>query len=877
MAPLTQDMIRYSLPYPIAKAWHRATVSTNDKDRIDRLIECNEVLLRTLGALLLPDYLRGEPSPKLEKAIRRLDCPGDGTWLRLVRSLIQYVGRRTDPPPFIGEIYSWYFAADGKPNDVAGLLDEVVRVRNLVRHSVATPVEQTERMKRLQTSLRDTLLTMDWLTGYRPFRIIDSAFARRSTSEGRRLYKGRIQFFVGLEENPPVPAQWDADLVDWSVYATNPEGTALLDLTPFLEFLSDPATMKKHLYLFQQAPEMSQIVRTHVDSEMRSEMTFDEEQIRFDAWLGKRSKIPFHHALDKTAGGVFCAVQAVADRPVELESRFEVLGELGRGGMATVYRVRDKATSEQAALKVLSRHLSQDDACRERFAREAASMMNVVHPRIVPALEVGTLTSGQPFIRMPVMRGNLQQQIGRGRRCEESTVRRWAEDALAALERVHAAGIVHRDIKPSNFLLGEDGSAMLTDFGIALLPDDPRLTQTQEHMGTVPYMAPEQSRERTVTTQADIYALATVLHELVTGELPRDRPGFRVPGELGELIRRMARRDPAKRITATEALTLLRTVGSLTPRPRPTNPSGRITPPSVTLRSDLAVPSDVVTLVDVVTPADVITPSDAVTPRFTTMITPYPTPADAATEQRYASAARNQKIAAGLLLATLFLMNYVETGIETWLRSKYGLGVETEWQLSHAVQAIENGLSFASHDRLPAFTYIGYSIVYFFVFPILAVGVAALFALRRNPRALLVLATAATVDYLLSLPFFLFFPVPERWTSPESGAILLSDLWTSELIQAFRPFSGLNNCFPSFHVSITIVVMLCIYRARAPFRTLAIPLAIAVVLSTFALGIHWLPDIVAGAALGLISVRVAERLLNRLAKNELPLLGWLPA
>jgi len=112
MGSLTEDTIRYTLPYPIAKAWHRAAVSTNDKDRIDRLIECNEILLRTLGALLLPDYLRGEPSPKLEKQIRRLDRPGDGTWLGLVRSLIKYVGVRTDPPPFIGEIYSWYFAAD---------------------------------------------------------------------------------------------------------------------------------------------------------------------------------------------------------------------------------------------------------------------------------------------------------------------------------------------------------------------------------------------------------------------------------------------------------------------------------------------------------------------------------------------------------------------------------------------------------------------------------------------------------------------------------------------------------------------------------------------------------------------------------------------
>src|SRR6185436_16601080 len=167
---------------------------------------------------------------------------------------------------------------------------------------------------------------------------------------------------------------------------------------------------------------------------------------------------------------------------------------------------------------------------------------------------------------------------------------------LAALERVHASGIVHRDIKPSNFLLADDGSAMLTDFGIALQPDDPRLTRTQEHMGTVPYMAPEQSRDRTVTTQADIYALATVLHELLTGELPRDRPGSRVPGELGELIRRMGRKDPTRRPTATQALTLLRTPGSLTPAtPRSSARSSAITP--------------VVTPPPAITPPEIMTPS----------------------------------------------------------------------------------------------------------------------------------------------------------------------------------------------------------------------------------------------------------------------------
>jgi hypothetical protein len=102
------------------------------------------------------------------------------------------------------------------------------------------------------------------------------------------------------------------------------------------------------------------------------------------------------------------------------------------------------------------------------------------------------------------------------------------------------------------------------------------------------------------------------------------------------------------------------------------------------------------------------------------------------------------------------------------------------------------------------------------------------------------------VDYLLTLPFYLFFPVPERWTYPDAGAVLLSDLWTSKLIQAFRPFSGLNNCFPSFQVSTTFILEAVFYRCGFAWRTAAVPLAVAVLLSTFALGTHWFPDILAG-------------------------------
>jgi len=221
------------------------------------------------------------------------------------------------------------------------------------------------------------------------------------------------------------------------------------------------------------------------------------------------------------------------------------------------------------------------------------------------------------------------------------------------------------------------------------------------------------------------------------------------------------------------------------------------------------------------------------------------------------------KLAALAVLVGLFAFNWAETGLETWLRDDYGVGTRLEQTLGEAAHWVEGGLSFEGHDTFGKFAYKGFSIAYFFAFPLMALAAMAVAARRRDPRLLLLLATAAAIDYLLTLPFYVFFPVPERWTFPESGALLLSDLWTSELIQQFRPFSGLNNCFPSFHVSTTVILAACLHRFGSRLRWLALPFGLAVVLSTFALGIHWLPDIIAGVGCGLASYALAERLLPR--------------
>jgi membrane-associated phospholipid phosphatase len=102
--------------------------------------------------------------------------------------------------------------------------------------------------------------------------------------------------------------------------------------------------------------------------------------------------------------------------------------------------------------------------------------------------------------------------------------------------------------------------------------------------------------------------------------------------------------------------------------------------------------------------------------------------------------------------------------------------------------------------------------------------------------------------------------VPERWAYPGSNAILLSDLWSSSLIEFFRPASGLDNCFPSFHTSMTLIAVLFCYLARVRFRTAILPLAALVLVSTFALGIHWVADVIAGTLVGIVSVALACRL-----------------
>jgi membrane-associated phospholipid phosphatase len=220
------------------------------------------------------------------------------------------------------------------------------------------------------------------------------------------------------------------------------------------------------------------------------------------------------------------------------------------------------------------------------------------------------------------------------------------------------------------------------------------------------------------------------------------------------------------------------------------------------------------------------------------------------------------------LLTLVFALNYAETAIEDWLKEKYSLGAQTASFIAVSFQKIEGNYSFENHAGTNAIAVYGFSISYFFLLPLLAVAIAVALSRRKEISAYRVLTLAVAFNYLISLPFFILFPVPERWTYADSGAILLSDLWSSKLIESIRPISGLDNSFPSFHVSMTTIIILICYLFSFRFRITTLALGTTVILSTFVLGIHWMADIVSGLAIGVLSVSLALRFDRSLLKRK---------
>jgi serine/threonine-protein kinase len=205
--------------------------------------------------------------------------------------------------------------------------------------------------------------------------------------------------------------------------------------------------------------------------------------------------------------------------PGETFSTFRIVEELGRGGMAMVYKALDPQLNRYVAIKVVLPFFADEPGFAERFKREAMAVAQLRHPHIVAIFTTGEEQGSAYIVTEFVDGGDLSARTGTPQPLEE--VVRILGPIARALDYAHAQGVVHRDVKPSNILLYRDGTPVLSDFGIAkLVGASAQLTRTGFSVGTPPYQSPEHARGEPATPATDQYALAVVAYELLTGRVP---------------------------------------------------------------------------------------------------------------------------------------------------------------------------------------------------------------------------------------------------------------------------------------------------------------------------------------------------------------------
>ncbi len=205
---------------------------------------------------------------------------------------------------------------------------------------------------------------------------------------------------------------------------------------------------------------------------------------------------------------------------MQLNGRYRLDAQIGAGGMSTVYRAFDATLERRVAIKLMHRDIAADSDQLERFRREARSVAQLSHPHIVGVIDAGE-EDGRPYIVFEYVEGEtLKDRIRRMGRLPVDEAIAYAIEIARALSAAHARHIVHRDVKPQNVLIDEEGSAKVTDFGIARSLDEEGLTADGRVLGTTDYVSPEQALGHDVNGQSDIYSLGVVLFEMLTGDVP---------------------------------------------------------------------------------------------------------------------------------------------------------------------------------------------------------------------------------------------------------------------------------------------------------------------------------------------------------------------
>ena len=256
-----------------------------------------------------------------------------------------------------------------------------------------------------------------------------------------------------------------------------------------------------------------------------------------------------------------------------LDGRYEILEAIGFGGMAVVYKARCHRLNRLVAIKILKDELSKDEEFRNRFHAESQAVAKLNHPNIMSVHDVST-HEGTDYIVMELIDGiTLKQYMEKKGTLNWKETLHFAMQIAKALEHAHSQGIVHRDIKPNNVMVLKNGSAKVTDFGIARLMSQSN-TLTKEALGSVHYISPEQAKGGRVDNRSDLYSLGVVMYEMMTGRAPYDgdspvavaiqhinggatMPSVlnpNIPGGLEQIIMKCMATDPSQRYNSATAL-----------------------------------------------------------------------------------------------------------------------------------------------------------------------------------------------------------------------------------------------------------------------------------------------------------------------------------
>jgi len=209
-------------------------------------------------------------------------------------------------------------------------------------------------------------------------------------------------------------------------------------------------------------------------------------------------------------------------QPGQMLGPYRIINQIGRGGMANVYKAYQPSVDRYVAIKVLPTQLAESKEFATRFHQEARIIAMLEHPHILPVFDYGESDGIAYFVMRYLEAGTLKDKMESGRPLPINEIDRIFTQLADALSYAHTHGIVHRDLKPANALIDSYGNIFLTDFGIAKLLESaaPRLTQTDAVMGTPAYISPEQAQGQPVDQRSDIYSLGIILYEMVTGSVP---------------------------------------------------------------------------------------------------------------------------------------------------------------------------------------------------------------------------------------------------------------------------------------------------------------------------------------------------------------------